>query len=200
MKKLGLLVSTMLLSTQVFAAATLRIPVMIVDDNTNTITPVATLNLKLAASGFKTLPEYVTISTSDDGYKKIQNVEDQLAKAVTALGGDPEVIRLEGGDVPTGADTKQNYTCYTGNPLEIPDVIGKLTDVLYTEQLTMHVLKYKKTTKAIYDQVDLEDNEDFFNESEIWKNWQGQNDDLLILSSTNDSGDDIQESLIKRCK
>lgn len=202
MKKIGLLVSTMLLSTQVFAAATLRIPVMIINDENEKIVPAAVFNAKLAAAGLKPLPEYITVSTGEKGYKKIEVLSAQVDKAVTALGGDPNGIRLEGGFTPGDVDTKEYYTCYTGNPLEVPSIVETLTDALYSDQLSMHAMKYKNVTKALYYQIDLEDADTkaFFSESEKWKNWKGQNEDILILSSTSDGGDDLQESLIQRCK
>jgi hypothetical protein len=59
--------------------------------------------------------------------------------------------------------------------------------------------KYKNTTE--FSDSDDEDTQEFLNDgSKIWKNWKGQNESLLILSAIGDGGDDVQESLIKKCK
>ncbi|MNT19407.1 hypothetical protein D3C72_1546670 [compost metagenome] len=203
MNKTVLALMTILFSSQVFAAATLRIPFILVDDNTGRTAPVRLLNVKLAAAGLKTLPEFIVISTNDNGIKKIEAAQEQLAKAISALGEDPEMIRLEGGEVPTAADIKQFSTCYTGNPEEVNDIAQGLTDILYSEQMTMHAMKYKNQVLSLSEGTEMDDpdTQEFFNEgSPLWKNWKGQNEDLLILSSTSDSGDDVQESLIPRCQ
>lgn len=203
MKKFVFALTTLLFSTQVFAAATLRVPFMLGDDNTGKTIPVAALNAKLAAAGKATLPEFIDISSKENGYNKINAAKAKLASALKSLGEDPEVIRLDGGYYPTSADVNQNITCYKGNALEVADIAQNLTDVLYSEQMVQIAMKYKNKTVGLQEGTELDDGDtqDWLNEnSELWKNWSGQGEDLLILSSIGDGGDDVQESLIKRCK
>lgn len=201
MNKFVFALTTVLFSTQVFAAATLHIPVILVDDSNGKMATVKALNAKLAAAGQPTLPEYFDVSTGDNGHKKVKEIQAKVDKALQALGLSTDEIRLEGGYVPTSADIKPNVTCYTGNPAEVSDIVGGLTDIFYSDQLNMFAEKYKNTVTALDGNMDLndQDTQDFLSESALWKNWTGQGEDLLILSSISDGGDDVQESLIKYC-
>lgn len=202
MKKFVYALTTILFSTQVFAAATLHIPVILVDDSNGKASTVKALNAKLSAAGQATVPEYFDVSTGEDGHKKVAEVQAKIDVALKSLGIATDEIRLEGGYVPTDADIKPNVTCYRGNPAEVADIVGSLTDIFYSDQLNMFAQKYKNTTTVLDSNMDLEDQAtaDFLSGgSKLWKNWKGQNEDLLILSSVTDGGDDVQESLIKRC-
>lgn len=202
MKKFVFALTIVLFSTQVFAAATLRVPFMLADDNNGKTIPVAALNAKLAAAGKATLPEYIDISTNENGFNKITAAKDQLSNALKSLGANAKDIRLYGGYYPTSADTQQNVTCYKGNALEVARIAAKLADVFYSDQMTQFAMKYKSQTISLQDdiQLDDQDTQDFLSQSELWKNWSGQGEDLLILQSIGDGGDDVQESLIKLCK
>lgn len=202
MKKFVYALTTILFSTQVYAAATLHIPFMIVNDSNGKTASVAALNAKLAAAGKATLPEAIEISSRENGPKKIEAAKAKLAAALTSLGVDSDEIRLYGGYYPTSADDGQNITCYRGKARDVVDIAQELTDVLYSEQMIMMAMKYKSEALSLQEGTELDDQDtaDFLNNgSELWKNWKGQNEDLLILSSVGDGGDDVQESLIKRC-
>lgn len=202
MKKLGLVLTTVLFSTQVFAAATLRIPLLLNDGQSDTNVPVAALNAKLAAKGIQGFPESLDIANTKGGNAPLKAAQDKLVQILKSLGENPNGLRFVGGFYPTEIDTAQSKTCYTGNPAEVPDAIGNLTDIFYSDQLNMFAMKYKNTAIAIGDNVDLEDpdTQDFLNSSDPWKNWKGQDESILVLASIGDGGDDIQESLIPKCK
>ncbi|MNL28391.1 hypothetical protein D3C87_1500310 [compost metagenome] len=100
--------------------------------------------------------------------------------------------------VPTDNDTPMYHTCYKGNAEDVSDIVAGLTDVLYSDQLMMWGYKYQSTTNLF---EGSEESADYLNdESALWRNWDGQSEDLLILSATSDSGDDVQESLIPKCQ
>lgn len=201
MKKLGLVLTTVLFSTQVFAAATLRVPLLLNDGNSDKNVPVAALNAKLAAKGIQGFPESLDI-TADTGYNTFQAAQQKLAQILKSLGEDPEEMSFVVGLFPTAIDTAQSRTCYTGNPTEVPDAIRSLIDIGYSDQLNMFAMKYKQTATPIDENTDLTDSDtqDFLNGSNKWKNFKGQDESILILSSVGDGGDDIQESLIPKCK
>lgn len=203
MKQLGVLIATLLLSFQVFAAATLRVPVVLVDDSNGTTAPVTELNAKLTQAGLPNLPLFVDISTRSNGYKMIETLDKKIKNSLIALGEDGDSLRLHGGYVPTNADLAGHETCYKGDATQVYQILSTLTDILYSEQMTMHVMAYKNEKISVEEGTELDDpdtEEYFASKSSLWKNWQGDSEDLLILSSIGDDGTDIQESLIKRCK
>lgn len=197
MKKLALVLSTVLLSSQVFAAATLRLPIFL--EGNQAPIPIAEVNKELAAVGAAGIPIYLEISSSDNGYDKVKDFEAKVAKVLTALGDKYQNVMISGGLVPGAVDTAKYSTCYTGDAKDVADIISGLTDIYYSDQLSMWGYKYKNNT--VYMNSDDDETKDFLNEgSKRWKNWKGQGEDLLILSATGDGGDDVQESLITKCK
>lgn len=196
MKKMILALSTVLFSTQVLAAATLRVPVTInINDD---LVPAINVNQKLAALGAPGIPLYVEISSSDVPHKKISAFQVMLAKSLKPLTANGDYVEMASGQVPTDNDTPEYYTCYKGNAEDVSDIVAGLTDVLYSDQLNMWGYKFQSTTNIFEGN---EEAEDLLNdESALWRNWTGQTDDLLILSATGDSGDDVQESLIPKCQ
>jgi hypothetical protein len=201
MKTLVLFVTMMALGSQVFAAATLRVPFILANDSNGKTAPVAKLNKQLVQAGLPTLPEYIEIKSSDNGRALIAAAREKLDQALISLGEDPEEIRFEGGDVPTAVDLPGAKTCYIGNAMEVIAIAESLTDSLYSEQFTPHALKYKSVVISLHDAIDLKDPStvEWLEQSSLWKNWKGNNENLLIMSSVSDSGDDLQESLIPTC-
>lgn len=196
MKNMILALSVLLFGTQTFAAATLRIPV-IINYNDNFI-PAISVNQKLAALGAPGIPLHIEIASDENGRKKMAGFQTMLAHSLQPLTANGDYVAMASGLVPAANDTPEYFTCYKGNAQEIPEIVGGLTDVLFSEQMMMWGYKFKSTT------VLVEENEEtpqYLNdESALWRNWTGQNDDLLILSAVSDSGDDVLESLIPKCQ
>lgn len=193
MKKMILALSAVLFSTQAFAAATLRVPVnLYINDE---LTSAAVINQKLAAAGEPRIPSYIEISSGEVPSHKVAAFQVMLEKSLKAILKSDDYMTLTGGTVPTEVDTPQFFTCYKGNAQEIPEIVSGLADALYSEQMNRWGYKFKDVTV-----VDGEESQYLNDESALWRNWSGQGDDLLILSATNDSGDDVQESLIPKCK
>ena len=107
-------------------------------------------------------------------------------------------MTMTGGTVPTEVDTPQFFTCYKDNAQEVPEIVSGLADALYSEQMNRWGYKFKDV--MVLENPEDQTNQYLNDESALWRNWSGQGDDLLILSATNDSGDDVQESLIPKCK
>ncbi len=192
-----------LATSTAFAApkATLRIP-MILDLDGNNDKPVtaAVVNPKLVKAGVKPLPLFIELSSDDrDAYKKVSAVNDLVMASLTKIGykdGD-----LATGYVPGDLDVGTFTTCFTGDATLVADLTKSVTDVVYSDQYGIHAWKYKKITKN--DEGDALDQEtlDFLNnESSAFKNWNTNQDAVLILSHVGDDGDDVSESVIKRCK
>jgi hypothetical protein len=196
MKKTILALSVVLVGAQAFAAATLRIPVMInINDEP---TPAISINQKLAALGAPGVPLYVEISSTESAYKKMEAFQAMLANSLKPLTTNGDYVDMARSSVPTDSDTAEYSTCYKGNAEEVSNIVSGLTDVHYSDQLTMWGYKFKNQT------IIFEGNEDtaelLNDDSALWRNWTGQTEDLLILSAIGDGGDDVQESLIPKCK
>jgi hypothetical protein len=197
MKKFVLALSTLLFTAQVYAAATIRLPIFIEDDKGPI--PVAEINKELAAIGAPAIPEYLEVSTSDKAYDKIEAFKQKAEETLKTLGTKYEYAMVQGGLFPGAIDTAEYFTCYKGNALEVPALVQSMSDIYYSDQMTVWAYKYKNTTEYLNETDD--DAVDFINsESPAWKNWKGQNEDLLILSAVTDGGDDVQESLIQKCQ
>ncbi|MFS4460555.1 hypothetical protein [Bdellovibrio sp. HCB2-146] len=190
MKKAILGLATFLMSAQVYATATIRVPIVIIDYNE---TPVAMgpLNEQLKAVGLPTIPAYFEFS-SNDSYEKMTAFNASVYKSFETLGLELEISSPH---IPAPG------TCYTGNYQDVKDAVSGLIDVFYSDQLQTWGYKYKNET-IIFDEIgEAEETRDYLNqESEQWKNWSSKNEDILMLFATSDGGEDVNEALITRCK
>lgn len=196
MKNLGLFLSTVLLSSQVFAVATLRLPVFVEGD----AGPVsaAQVNQELAVVGTPVLPLYIEVSNNENAYEKVRAFEVQVERALGTLGDKYNGAMLVKSLYPTHNDTAKYATCYQGNAAEVVDFVQSLSDTYFSDQMSLYGYKFKDNTVLL---VSDDETPEFLNDmSDLWKNWNSVNDDLLILSAISDSGDDVQESLVPRCK
>lgn len=201
MKKTIALVSV-LVSGFAFAApkATLRIPVM-VDLTGNNDRPVhsSTVNAKVTKAGLKALPAYVEIADTDkDAYKKIDAVSKLVTDALVKIG--YKDGRLATGLVPGDLDKGAFTTCFTGDGALVAELSTNVTDILYSDQYGLHGWKFKNQVGGYDGAIDEETNKFLNEESKVWKTWNKNQDAVLIASHVGDGGDDVQESIIKRCK
>lgn len=199
MKKMILALTTLLFSSHVFAAATLRIPIYIEGDRDPI--PAIEINKKLKAVGAPLIPLYVEVSTGEDGYEKFKALDQLIEKSLAALGKDYEYVMRDSEMIPAANAISGFETCYKGNPHDVPGVASSLTDVAYSDQMNLWGYKFKNHTELLTD----DDEDGFLNNllserSDLWKNWNSKNDDILILSAVGDSGDDVNESVISKCK
>lgn len=191
---LGLTMS-LALSGVAHAATSLRIPVVIVGEHEEPVN-LKKINSALKAKGADQIPSYYEVSTDDqEPYKKSENISDLVDKANQILG---TSIMRNYSSVPGDSDTEQNKTCYRGTPSEVIGLVQSLGDSQYSDQLGIHAWKYKKETH--YVNASEEDEEFLLEGSMTWREWRGNGEAILILSAIGDGGDDVQESLIKRCK
>jgi len=197
MKKLVLALSTLLFTAQVYASASIRLPIFIEDDNGPI--PVAEVNKELVAIGSPAIPEFLEVSTNEKAYDKIDAFTRTAEATLKTLGAKYEYAMVQGGLYPGHIDTAEYSTCYKGNATEIPALVQSMSDIYYSDQMTVWGYKYRNT-KVLMNSDDEETDEFINSQSALWKNWSGQGEDLLMLSSIGDGGDDVQESLIKKCQ
>jgi hypothetical protein len=161
--------------------------------------PASVINPKIIAKGLKALPLFVELSAGEkDNYKKVDairtQVQDSLAKIGYKDGG------LASGYVPGDLDKPGAETCFTGDGTLVADLTKDATDSIYSDQYGVHGWKFKTASGGEDGALDQETN-DFLNEnSKVWKSWNKAQDAVLILSHVGDGGDDVSESIIKRCK
>lgn len=184
-------------ATTSLATATLRIPVQF--EGTHSSLPAREINEKLKALGAPLVPEFIEISTGEDGYKKFQALDAQIEKLVKPLGNEGKNLERGFERVPGSNDKIDLKTCYLGAAKDVANIVSSLADVAYSDQLVLYGYKFKKQTQIFGD--DQEGTEKFLNEgSKLWKEWRGQGMAILITASVTDDGNDIRESLIYLCK
>ena len=82
--------------------------------------------------------------------------------------------------------------CWKGDGRKVVDLIGRLTDDVFSDQLSVHGWRYK-TTKQTADGID---------EGElpaIWQNWRGQGEAILMITASSDDGGEMHVGLIPKC-
>lgn len=184
------------------ASATLKIPVFI-EKADGTLVAVAALNVDLKNAGMLELPEYLEATSDEkDTYKQIEAIDKVFDAAMTKI----SATHQEWADAsrsnplfPTDDETAEHSTCYIGDAVAVPDAVTNFAGVVFTEQLNIFGYKYKKATQYFNSSDDAGTDVFLADGSKLWKNWKGNDESILILSSVGDGGDDVQESLIPVC-
>ncbi|MCC7406078.1 MAG: hypothetical protein IT288_16920 [Bdellovibrionales bacterium] len=193
MKKI-LVLAIIMLASSAWAKSSLRIPVMTEEGVT-----AAQLNVKLKAKGLSTLPLYFEISTDDlnKAYEKHEQVSAAVAKATKALGSE-EYLRSE--NIP---NSDMRGTCYTGQGGQpVVDLVFALAGSFYTEQMNLWGWKFKKAEyiNTEYGDDPAETAKILNQRSKLWRDWRGTGEAMLVVIAYSDDGDDVNESLIFKCK
>lgn len=191
------------ISTTAMAAprATLRIPLMLdLDGNNDRPVTSASINPRLIKAGVKPLPLFTELSSDDrQAYKKMSEVSVLVSAALKKIG--MKDGGIASGNVPGDLDQGSFITCFTGDATLVAELTKSVTDVVYSDQYGIHGWKYKNITKnEDGDELDQESLDWLNNESPAFKNWNTKQDAVLLLSHVGDGGDDVSESVIKRCK
>lgn len=147
--------------------------------------PFSRFNDRMVSAGLEAFPEYVEVGEGDyDQYWTMwQRIQDAIEKI-------PEIQEGWGGGMPN------DFTdmCFRGDPLEVSDVVGSLTDGFFSDQLGILGSRYG-ATKSISD-GDEEYEEEF---GETWATWDAARPEVLMIAVSNDSGDDVTDNVIPPC-
>lgn len=187
-----------LISSTAIAKATLRIPVIFELGKHGTAAD--TINRKLKKIGAKQIPTHFEISNTENGYDKLKKIDSDLSNAISVLGKDYRDLSRLTGTMPGSISLGGLKTCFKGSGKDVADAVLNLVGYEYTEQMNIWGWKYKNTTKLLTDfpgqdlDAYLDDN------SKLWKYWRSENDSVLLLMAISDDGDDINETVIKRCE
>jgi hypothetical protein len=181
-----------------FPGTRLRIPLQF--ETINKRQPlVCEVNLKLKKLGADPLPDTLIFDTRarTAPYDQMKDYDEQVERAAKLLKMD---LSRRGELTPASNNTKTLVTCYEGNPKEVKALIEALIDIGYSDQLRLLGMKYKSTVEYFENNDDgvLEDH--LSDNSEAWQNWRGKGEAILLTMSVGDDGDDVQTSIIRRCK
>lgn len=197
MKTMSAILATVLLSSNVYAKATLRIPLFL---DTDKPASAAELNPLIVKAGGEALPEFIEISENEKGYQKLKALDARISEAMKLLGPDYQDVMRASEYVPGTNNRGALQTCYLGDANDVIQIVDSLGDSAYSDQMTMFGSKFKNETHYYQDLEDGELDSFLRAGSERWTRWTGAGDDILILASIGDSGDDVQEALIPLCK
>jgi hypothetical protein len=89
--------------------------------------------------------------------------------------------------------------CYRGNPLKVADFLREIAGRALSEQLIVHGFRYKQV-KQFEEGVDADEPgvDDGF--PDVWQQWRGNGEAVLVVSSINDGGDEFSPAIIPRCR
>lgn len=192
-----ILLLTTLISSSAFAT-TLKIP-LFVEDNNQTI-PVSKINKQYKLQGADKLQEVLVITNTTQSIQEARNAYCIVYSKVETLAEKVQKNFNLAGDHPGGFKVDDIKTCYTGSPDEAVEIAGSMSDSIYSDQLGIFGYKFKKQTTYL-EGFDQDEMTEFLNDqSTAWKNWKSTNDDILVLSHETDSGDDVNEGIIVKCK
>lgn len=165
---------------------------IVVDDNLNSHISVINQALKT----YERFPEYFEVSeleSDEAAYTRWVDLQKRFSQVMLKKGKDYQDLSIGLGVIPTAFDSEQFKTCYVGSPKAAVSVAQKLVSYEFTEQLTVWAWRFGKTDHM----VDGDDSP--VQESEAWNKYDTTRDTVLMLASFNDSGDDLNEIVIKRC-
>jgi hypothetical protein len=154
-------------------------------------------NPALKKKGMKTFPDYVRVTTTS--YKSFSVFADYWRDTAQEAVKGKEMIDFAS---PTSFDgqkgSKKLQICYRGNPRKIAELTTYLTDSVFSDQYQLVAWKYKNEKHGWDDDESLpEDWEDGF--PDLWSQWSGRGEAVLIISVDNDDGDNYSAGIIRKC-
>ncbi|CAN5922464.1 hypothetical protein BH11MYX4_BH11MYX4_29740 [soil metagenome] len=161
-------------------------------------------NADFKKAGLAEMPEFVTVTAKDAG----KSFSDAAARVDAAaeklkLADGIEMIRFgDGSELEGRFGTKKEGICYTGKAQKALDLFLSLGDNVLSDQFTLKAWKFK------HDSFDSEGKPfagseaqaDEENYPEVWKEWRGAGDAILIISSTSDGGEENSPTILRKCK
>jgi hypothetical protein len=99
-------------------------------------------------------------------------------------------------DFPGGMSDGVHKTCYRGDAAEAVKIASLMGDSIYSDQLGIWGWKYQDEVHLI----DAKNESSLARISSEWKNFQGSDDSILILSHENDDATDFNAGIIVKCE
>lgn len=165
---------------------------------------VSARNPDFKKAGLAEIPEFVIVDAKDAG-KSFSALADQLHAAADKLKlkDGIEMLRFGNGSELEGRFGKNKEgICYTGKAQKALDLFLSLGDNVLSDQFTLKAWKFK--TKAFdseskpFEGSEAQQDEESY--PEVWKEWRGKGDAVLIISSTSDGGEENTPTILRKCK
>ena len=154
-------------------------------------------NDQAVAKGLDKMPETLEVKNAADAQKyadlrdyfndKIMEAVHAKTQAMPAWKPDSFTIWSKSSKVPG--------LCYKGAPDKVIALIGEMASTVFSEQLIIHGWRYK--TAKHFGDGDAEYENGF---PDVWKEWGGKSNAILVIASQGDDGDDLTPSIIPPCK
>lgn len=164
------------------------------------VVSVREINKELVKKGQKKQIEFVNLVKGS----KFSAFEAEVSlEAALAAAGLKNVIPSRE-SVPQNFGTKDDFTCYIGDSDRVIDdvieIVSSQADNLYSDQFSPFAGRLGSKIILPGGEKMNKTTSDFLNKSsELWKNYDKESKNVLILSSIGDSGSDVNESLIPVC-
>lgn len=83
--------------------------------------------------------------------------------------------------------------CWKGQAKKAVELVSRLSDAVFSDQLTVHGWRYKA-------QKELADNVDDSAMPTIWNQWRGTGEAILMITASSDDGGETNVGLIPKCR
>lgn len=154
-------------------------------------------NAQAKAKGLREMPDTFEVKTAADA-QKLADLRSYFDETIMpAVGAKDQAMPAWGPDSFTSwsKSSKTPGLCYRGNPTKVVEVIGRGTDLIWSDQLVVHGWRYK--TQKHFEDSAGEYEEQF---PDVWKEWRGEGAAVLVVASQSDDGDDLSPAIIPRCR
>lgn len=182
------------------SAAGLRYPLLYeiqTPDGSYEFKLLSSFNDSLAKRQLEPIPEYVTLTNSDQADKTLAKWGTYVENHLASEPGLDSVFLVTGSlSIVASENLKENRICYVGSALESVAIIDDLISIAFSEQQNLIGWKYKDKFH-IDPEWPQESNETL---PEIWKQWNTKENSILYVWFETDSGDDVNAVTIPKCK
>lgn len=177
------------------STVSLRIPILSYDGKHPLL---STHNAEFKKLGLTEVPDTILLESNSKGEPTAasrKQFRDIMDLVVSAQEKDSKVEMVQLAE-PSDYVTKSSKTniCYKGNPLLVVPFIQRMADSVFSDQLVVHGWKYKQkvvTEISEEDQANLPD---------VWNEWRGKGQAVLVLTASSDGGEEANVGIIPKCK
>lgn len=191
---LKLVIGWLLLSSVAIAEDRVAIKVPLLDSYTKEL--LSAHNKAMKRAKLETFPQYVTVTSAEDGRVQI-NHYDQLADTAFDVLNRKIVMLAYATPFEYASKKRDAVLCYTGNPTKVVDLLTTLTDSVFSNYFRVVSWKFKQ--EAYFALGVQSDKENFKTYPKTWHNWRGRTESILLISTETDTPDERTASVIPKC-
>ena len=149
------------------------------------------------AKGKREIPDTVEVKTQSDG-RKVADLRSYFDEEIMpAVNAPAQAMPAWGPDSFTNWSRSKRTPglCYRGEPKKAVELITTVADSVFSEQTIVHGWRYK--AEKHFNDGDEEYESDF---PDVWSEWRGTGNAILVVTSIGDGGDDLSPAIIPLCK